>query len=87
MSNHMIVDPSSEESIKVVVRIRPDDDGNSCIRVKDNCLSIHRIHNGTQEIHDYNFDKIFHSTSTQEDVFQTTLPLIKDGLNGFNVSI
>lgn len=78
---------SVEESIKVVVRIRPDDESKSCVKVQDNSLAIFRNNNGVQELHNYSFDRIFHANATQEDVFETTLPLIKDGLNGFNVNI
>ena len=87
ISNAHHTSMAHEEAIKVIVRIRPDEDLNSCVKVRDNTLNVFRNNNGAHEMHSFNFDRIFHATSTQEDVWEQTIPLIKEGLNGFNVNI
>jgi hypothetical protein len=82
------MDSGPEESIKVIVRIRQDENKSSSLKVNDNKLQIFRnIADSTPKTFEFNFDQIFHQYSTQEDIFNSALPLVRDGLNGFNVNV
>ena len=76
-----------EEAIKVVVRIQPGDDRDSCIRVEEKNVSVHRLGlDGSDEIHDFAYDNLFEG-SGQEEIFSCAEPLLQDALNGFNVNV
>ncbi|KAL0925340.1 hypothetical protein M5K25_003661 [Dendrobium thyrsiflorum] len=73
----------SDDSVKVVVRIRPDQE-------KVGHRIVQRISSDTLSIGDqtYSFDSILDSGSSQEDVFNLIgMPLVKNSLAGFNNSI
>ncbi|KAH0468136.1 hypothetical protein IEQ34_003169 [Dendrobium chrysotoxum] len=75
--------PPSDDSVKVVVRIRPDQE-------KVDRRIVQRITSDTLSIGDqtYSFDSILDSGSSQEDVFNLIgIPLVKNSLAGFNNSI
>ncbi|KAI0524382.1 hypothetical protein KFK09_003749 [Dendrobium nobile] len=75
--------PPSDDSVKVVVRIRPDQE-------KVGRRIVQRITSDTLSIGDqtYSFDSILDSGSSQEDVFNLIgIPLVKNSLSGFNNSI
>jgi hypothetical protein len=79
------------ESIRVAVRIRPDENVNdSCIDTNElsNKLQIvKKIDDGNRsETYDFNFDNIFGKSSTQEEIFGYVRDLINESMNGFNVT-
>jgi hypothetical protein len=79
------------ESIRVAVRIRPDEDvKDSCIDTSDlsNKLQIvKKIDDGNRsETHDFNFDNVFGKSSTQEEIFGYVRDHINESMNGFNVT-
>lgn len=89
------------ESIRVAVRIRPNDDNitnrtgdnlvidSSCIRVHEsNTIQIAKVKdNGLQDSHQFSFDKVFDTKTTQDEVFQSVRDLIGESMKGFNVSV
>ena len=80
-----------EEAISVVVRIRPQFPflSESCLHVNKNSVCVLKGSNHVSSSHinsTFEYDKVFQASS-QEDIFQSTLPLIRSGLNGFNVNI
>lgn len=79
------------ESIRVAVRIRPDEDlGESCIDADESSNKlqiIKKIDEGNRsEAHDFNFDNVFGKSSTQEEIFGYVRDLINESMNGFNVT-
>ena len=81
------------ESLKVTMRIRPEDLSDterSCLEVNDSKVEITKLKDkdGTFEKgSSFTFDRIFDSNSTQEDVFEEVRPLIHDSLSGFTVTV
>ncbi|KAF4381229.1 hypothetical protein G4B88_015495 [Cannabis sativa] len=75
----------AESPVKVVVRIRPSNDGDrgrdrTVSKVSPNALTV-----GDRK---YTFDSVFDSKNNQEDVFQCIgAPLVKSALAGYNTSI
>ncbi|KAL3508416.1 hypothetical protein ACH5RR_027817 [Cinchona calisaya] len=70
--------------VKVVVRIRPSTGPGSLD------WDVKKISNDSLSVGDriFNFDSVFDSNSTQEDVFQLVgVPLVNDALAGYNTSI
>ncbi|XP_062077549.1 kinesin-like protein KIN-12F [Humulus lupulus] len=76
---------ATESPVKVVVRIRPSNDGDrgrdrTVSKVSPNAVSI-----GDRK---YTFDSVFDSKNDQEDVFECVgVPLVKSALAGYNTSI
>ncbi|KAG2682485.1 hypothetical protein I3760_11G193900 [Carya illinoinensis] len=67
--------------VKVVVRIRPDNEGHRKVKkVSSDTLSV-----GDRK---FTFDSVIDSNANQEDVFQLVgVPLVRDALAGYNTSI
>jgi kinesin family protein C1 len=55
----------------------------------DASLEISSLEPGKNKItrHDFSFDHVFHSRTTQEDIFENVSPLIQSALDGYNVCI
>nr|XP_009598276.1 kinesin-like protein KIN-12F [Nicotiana tomentosiformis] len=73
-----------DSPVKVVVRIRPangNESGSQAVRkVSDTSVYV--------ADRKFNFDMVFDSNSTQEDIFQSVgAPLVKDALAGYNTSL
>ena len=81
------------EPIKVVVRIRPNENDDTCISfdraidIKNSLRLSSKKVNGNTDSFDFTFDKVFHSGQSQEDVFNHVRQLIDECLNGFSVTI
>lgn len=81
---------SSKQNVRVVCRVRPTNSielskgGVNCVKHSDTNIEV--VSEDTP--HDFNFDSIFGSESTQVQVFQdTAAPLIADVLAGYNATI
>ncbi|XP_020595768.1 kinesin-like protein KIN-12C isoform X2 [Phalaenopsis equestris] len=75
--------PPTDDSVKVIVRIKPD-------QLKGGSRIFQRITSDTLSIGDqtYSFDSILDSGSSQVDVFNLIgVPLVKNSLAGFNNSV
>ncbi|XP_022157112.1 kinesin-like protein KIN-12F isoform X2 [Momordica charantia] len=71
--------------IKVVVRIRPVNDGEKEVDRSVKKISADELTFGDRR---FSFDSVFDSDSKQEDIFKKIgLPLVKDALAGYNTSI
>ena len=81
------------ESIRVAVRIRPDEAsfGESCLSIGESgsALKISRKldDNNRSEAFDYSFDNVYGPSATQEAIFSDVRNLIDESLNGFNVTV
>lgn len=79
------------ESIRVAVRIRPDEvsHGESCIDVEQASKSLKitkKEGNHSSEAFNFSFDNVFGSAASQEEIFSYVRDLINESLNGFNVT-
>lgn len=81
-------------NIRVFCRVRPplafEQDRRLCQwRYLDECsLEVAHIDNNSKATnHNFAFDHVFHSNSTQLDVFEMVAPLIQSALDGYNVCI
>ena len=83
----------SMESIRVAVRIRPDEDSfeESCLVIDESHkrLKIVKRFDGTSrtETSDYGFDNIYGPSTSQETIFHDVRNLIDESLKGFNVTV
>lgn len=81
------------ESIRVAVRIRPDENsfGESCLEVNESntSLKISKMQDGSNrsEVSDYDFDNIYGPATSQESIFSDVRNLIDESLKGFNVTV
>ena len=81
------------ESIRVAVRIRPDEDSfeESCLVIDESHkrLKIVKRFDGTSrtETSDYGFDNIYGPSTSQETIFHDVRNLIDESLKGFNVTV
>ena len=65
------------ESIRVAVRIRPEDTSDSCIKLKENVVTISRTkENSLQDTHEFNFDQVFLRSYSLTESLTTILSLI-----------
>ncbi|KAJ9555322.1 hypothetical protein OSB04_009936 [Centaurea solstitialis] len=77
-------------NIRVFCRIRPTIEGEKCshlrpvIPVDSNGVLLNFTENKTKL---YNFDKVLHPVSSQDEVFSEIEPVIKSALDGYNVCI
>ncbi|KAF6166413.1 hypothetical protein GIB67_034964 [Kingdonia uniflora] len=82
---HSVPGFSSDSGVKVIVRVRPlnkaEEEGETIIQnVSGDSLSVLG--------HDFNFDSVANTESTQEDIFRLVgVPLVENCLAGFNSSI
>ncbi|XP_042420346.1 kinesin-like protein KIN-14B isoform X1 [Zingiber officinale] len=78
-------------NIRVFCRVRPLLPEESCrisppsLLTPDSTRLLLRV--GDRRSKQYNFDKVFHPQSTQEEVFSEIEPVIKSALDGYNVCI
>ncbi len=90
--------PSNKENIRVVCRIRPQNNlekernGKLCVRLNNSpdskiCQSV-SVSSDDGTLNSFAFDRIFGMDSNQEEVFlDSTAPLIESVLNGYNATI
>ena len=69
-------------NIRVFARVRHDDRTRCCMTFPDDETIIAPGSNKP-----YKFDKIFKTDSTQEQIFEDTLPIITSCVDGYNVCI
>ncbi|XP_074571858.1 kinesin-like protein KIN-14B isoform X2 [Curcuma longa] len=77
-------------NIRVFCRVRPLLPEESCrnppsVLTPDSTRLLLRV--GDRRSKQYNFDKVFHPQSTQDEVFSEIEPVIKSALDGYNVCI
>ena len=69
-------------NIRVFARVRFDDRAPCCLTLPDDETIIAPGSNKP-----YKFDKVFKPNSTQEQIFEDTLPIITSCVDGYNVCI
>ena len=84
------------ESLKVAIRIRPDEEGEKCVEVNERDSSTVRVQkrekntiSGQTQVkeHSFTFDTVFGPDSRQEDVFEHVRPMIDDAINGYTSTV
>ncbi|PON43304.1 Kinesin-like protein [Parasponia andersonii] len=83
--DHIQASTAIESPVKVVVRIRPPNDGERGRDQTVKKVSANRVSIGDRK---FTFDSVFDSKSNQEEVFHCVgIPLVKNALAGYNTSI
>ena len=78
-----------KENIKVCVRIRPEDNVESCLsRIGEGItITSGAGSNNTVDEHAFHFDKIFGTSSTQPEVFSHVESFVESAIDGYNSTI
>ncbi|BFZ19092.1 hypothetical protein BsWGS_22131 [Bradybaena similaris] len=80
---------AGHSKVKVVVRVRPtlNSDGEACVAVTGNKVSIQNLRNKAECLQ-YEFSSVYDESTTQSDIFNDCVqPLLNSTLKGQNVSI
>ncbi|PVD33129.1 hypothetical protein C0Q70_08578 [Pomacea canaliculata] len=88
-AKNLLADKKQTSKVKVIVRVRPPltEDAKVCVETSDSKVEIFN-HRNIKETLQYEFSSVFDKTSTQQDIFSTSIrPLLEHAINGENVSI
>lgn len=80
------------ESIRVAVRIRPDEVSfkESCVQTEKSSNSlkiVKKLDDNRSEAFNFDFDNVFGAQSSQDEIFGYVKDLINQSINGFNVTV